>query len=55
MLHDGAKGLDQAAEAVNLLDVLAGASVAVFSYFVFEYLSEKTALKRWFERLAGAI
>lgn len=37
------------------LDVLAGASVAVFSYFVFEYLSEKTVLKRWFERLAGAI
>lgn len=31
-----------------VIDVIAGAAVAVFSYVVFEYLSEKTVLKKWF-------
>lgn len=32
-----------------LIDVLLGGAVAVVSYFAFEYLSEKTVLKKWFE------
>lgn len=31
-----------------LIDVIAGGAVALVSYYAFEYLSEKTALKRWF-------
>lgn len=38
-----------------VVDVLAGASVAVFSYWVFEYLNEKTILKKWFDNFVKKI
>ena len=38
-----------------LVDVLAGASVAVVCYFCFEYLSEKTRLKNGFDILMKKI
>ncbi len=34
-----------------LIDVLLGGTVAVVSYFAFEWLSEKTVLKKWFAAL----
>jgi inositol phosphorylceramide synthase catalytic subunit len=38
-----------------IIDVLAGASTALLGYFSFEYLSEKTRLKGWFDRLEKRI
>ncbi|GAB4495814.1 MAG: phosphatase PAP2 family protein [Saprospiraceae bacterium] len=38
-----------------IIDVLLGGAVAVFSYFTFEYLSEKTFLKRRLEELEQQI
>lgn len=38
-----------------VIDVLLGGAVAVFSYWVFEYLSEKTALKKWLRELEQKI
>ena len=35
-----------------LIDVFAGGAVALVSYYAFEYLSEKTALKKWFLALS---
>jgi membrane-associated phospholipid phosphatase len=38
-----------------IIDVLIGGAVAVFSYFVFEFLSEKTVLKKWFAEMEDKI
>lgn len=38
-----------------IIDVALGAAVAFFSYHVFEYLSENTRLKNWFEAFAARI
>lgn len=38
-----------------LVDVLAGASVAILCYFVFEFLGEKTRVKNWFDNLEKKI
>lgn len=38
-----------------LIDVLLGGAVAAASYLAFEYLSEKTALKKWFASFAAKI
>jgi inositol phosphorylceramide synthase catalytic subunit len=38
-----------------IIDVLAGGSTALLGYFTFEYLSEKTRLKGWFDQLEKAI
>ncbi len=38
-----------------IIDVLIGGAVAVFSYLVFEFLSEKTVLKKWFAEMEGKI
>jgi hypothetical protein len=38
-----------------IIDVLIGGAVAVFSYLIFEFLSEKTVLKKWFTTLANKI
>lgn len=38
-----------------IIDVLLGGTVAAFGYLAFEYLSEKTVLKNWFQALAEKI
>ncbi len=38
-----------------LIDVMAGATVATICYYTFEYLSEKTKIKDWFDNLAKKI
>ena len=38
-----------------IIDVLAGGTTAVLGYLWFEYLSEKTKLKNWFDRLEKVI
>jgi inositol phosphorylceramide synthase catalytic subunit len=38
-----------------IIDVLAGGSTALLGYFTFEFLSEKTRLKGWFDRLEKRI
>lgn len=38
-----------------IIDVILGAAVAVFSFLVFEYLSEKTVLKKWFDAFKAKI
>jgi inositol phosphorylceramide synthase catalytic subunit len=38
-----------------IIDVLAGGVTGLLGYFTFEYLSEKTRLKGWFDRLEKSI
>lgn len=38
-----------------LVDVIAGATVATICYYTFEYLSEKTKIKYWFDNLTKKI
>ena len=38
-----------------IIDVLAGGVTGLLGYFTFEYLSEKTRLKSWFDRLEKSI